>query len=69
MCVVIFAGKKRNALWETGLDLDAETFGDPSDPDYFQKTPERGNDSSADQHVISVERTYRAFVSGLSLVV
>ena len=37
MCVVIFTGKMLNALCETGLDLTVETFGDPSDDDYFEK--------------------------------
>ena len=36
MCVVIFSGKKPNALCELGLDLSAETFGSPDDPDYMQ---------------------------------
>ena len=37
MCIVIFSGKKPNALWETGLDLEAETFRSPEDDDYFFK--------------------------------
>ena len=37
MCVVIFAGTRENRLWETGIDSFAETEGDVSDDDYFQK--------------------------------
>lgn len=36
-CVVIFAGVRENRLWETGIDVFAETEGDVSDADYFQK--------------------------------
>ena len=36
MCVVIFSGKKPNTICETGLDLNAPTVGDPSDPDFFE---------------------------------
>ena len=48
MCVVIFAGTRENRLWETGIDSFAETEGDVSDDDYFQKTVERTNDSLGD---------------------
>ena len=51
MCVVIFAGKRPNALCETGLDLHAPTVGEPSDPDFLEKTRVQGNGSQADLHV------------------
>ena len=38
MCIVIFSGKRHNPLWETGLDLEAETIGSTDDDDFFEKT-------------------------------
>ena len=37
MCIVIFAGEIPNTLTETGLDLEAETFGCPTDADFFDQ--------------------------------
>ena len=37
MCIVIFAGETPNTLTETGLDLDAETYGCPTDADFFEQ--------------------------------
>ena len=34
-CIIIFSDNKPNALWETGLDLEAETFDSPEDGGYF----------------------------------
>ena len=42
MCVIIFTGKKENALCETGLDLSAEFIGDPDDVDFFEKNSGEG---------------------------
>ena len=42
MCVVIFSGKKKNVLWELGLDLEAETEGDVRDDDFVQKNSGKG---------------------------
>ena len=37
MCVVIFSGKRRNTMVETGIDMFAEEFGQVSDRDYILK--------------------------------
>ena len=37
MCVVIFSGKRRNTMVETGIDMFAEEFGEVSDKDYILK--------------------------------
>ena len=41
MCVAIFAGKRRNTLYETGMDIFAEKIGDATDDDYFYKNTGR----------------------------
>ena len=44
MCVVMFSGKRPNALCETGcLILNAQTVGEPSDPKFFDKNLVKGN--------------------------
>jgi hypothetical protein len=37
MCIVIFTGEIPNTLTETGLDLEAEIFGCPTDADFFEQ--------------------------------
>ena len=42
ICVVIFAGKRNNALWELGLDLEIEVEGDARDDDFVQNNSGKG---------------------------
>ena len=37
ICIVIFSGKIRKSIVETGIDCFVETTGDPRDADYFEK--------------------------------
>ena len=37
MCIVIFTGESPITLTESGLDLDAEAFGDHSDVDFIEQ--------------------------------
>ena len=36
MCVIIFAGTIENKLWETGIDIFANTEGEVGDDDFFE---------------------------------
>ena len=36
MCIIIFSGEQPSTIVETGLDLEAETFGDPNGADFFE---------------------------------
>ena len=42
MCVIIFAGKERNPLWETGLDMCAPIEGNVGDLYFMQKNSGAG---------------------------
>ena len=37
MCIIIFAGLRPNALYETGFDPDAEMFGNKLDHEFLEK--------------------------------
>ena len=66
MCCIIFTGTRPQVLYETGLDLSAESIGSVSDSEFFEK---KQWSRKKVQLVISAERTYLAFVDGVKKVV
>ena len=42
LCLIIIAGVREMYEIETGIDIEAEVVGHPSDPDYFQKNRGKG---------------------------
>ena len=42
MCVIIFAGKRENKLYECGMDVFAEQIGEVGDEDFFEKNSGKG---------------------------
>ena len=65
MCIVIFTGIRKNALWVTGLDLEAEVEGSASNDDFLLTIQGRDRDFQWDQHANSKEKTYLASVAGV----
>ena len=42
MCVIIYAGKERNPLMETGMDMFAPVIGEAGDPNFFEDNCGKG---------------------------
>ena len=42
LCLVIIAGMREMYEIETGIDVEADAIGDPTDPDYFEKNRGKG---------------------------
>ena len=62
MCIVIFSGKRKNRLWEIGMDIFEEAVGDVSDEDYF--TNNNGNDFPEDQPELTRAKSYHTSQDG-----
>ena len=60
MCLVIMSGVREMYEIETGIDVEADAFGDPTDPDYFEKNRRRAESIQWSRSVCTRERPSHA---------
>ena len=65
MCVVIFSGKRRNTMVETGIDMFAEEFGEFSDKDYILKIVVKTKGFREDRHAHTAVSISHVYANGL----